>query len=73
MFHVFCLMVSKLIIVSKNNLRAFFLPPLILKFKKTINEKAKIQTPHLATIPMKQANVAISVFCRAVIMDTFTY
>ena len=38
-------MVSKLIIVSKNTLPAFSLPPLILKLKKIIDEKAKIQTP----------------------------
>ena len=66
-------MILKLIIVSKNNLRAFSLPPLILKFKKTVDEKVKIQTPHQAAIPTKQANVATSFFCRAVIMDTFTY
>ena len=44
-FHVLCLMVSKLVIVSKNDLQDFSLAPLILKFKKFINEKAKIQTP----------------------------
>ena len=32
MFQVLCLMSLKLVIVSKNNLWAFFLPPLILKF-----------------------------------------
>ena len=74
MFQVLCLMVLKLIIVSRNNLQAFSLPPLILKLKKkTINERAKIQTPHLATTTKKQVNVALSFFCRAEIMDTFTY
>ena len=38
-------MVSKLIIVSKNDLWDFSFPRLILKFKKSIDEKAKIQTP----------------------------
>ena len=32
MFQVLCLMVLKLVTVSKNNLGAFSLPPLILKF-----------------------------------------
>ena len=74
MFQVLRVMVFKLIIVSKNNLRAFSLPPLMIKLKKkTINERAKIKTPHLATITKNKANVAISFFCRAVIIDTFTY
>ena len=38
-------MVSKLIIVSKNDLWDFSFPPLIIKYKKSIDEKAKIQTP----------------------------
>ena len=39
MFQVLCLMVLKLIIVSRNNLQAFSLPPLILKLKKKLSMK----------------------------------